>query len=433
VPLPGVTIEAYNKDTNLLLGKGQANREGYYNLTYMAPAPPATHTVRFMVYLDDMDGGREFIGSVGTTAAGGSIVVDNRLFAFDVNVTNPNEIAGGTPLFSTTGQFMFIEVGDVDMDDIYDKEQDASDSGKWGLTKSTSAFEEGFGFGGALELYGLFESTTSARYYQIKYTYYPDDAPTVEGYITDPLYKKNYVIAGTRIEVYRVLLGPKTVTIGSNTLTNVYEMDEFIAGKPIPGAPAGRVYSSFWTELGLRAVWNTQNTTISPNGKYELNIIAYDALGNTPSVPASPNNYYTLSLHLMNTPPTAQIHNLQYMDGTVVLSDANPCQMVILNKITPSPLDDNLQFSITASHPIPGFLKDWTLSAWRGHNEALPNIAHETTSVLNGTVQTPAGILDESCAYRFCLQVVPRITNGYTTLYVREDNWYVSIFINQVP
>lgn len=416
VPIPGVTIEAYHSATNALLGTGQANREGFYNLSYMSPE--VNHNVWFTIYLDFADGTREFVGEVKLTLLGEPILVDNRLFSFDLHVNNENAVASGTAMFSPSKEFMFIEVGDVDMDDIYDEQQDPGDSSKWGLTKPISpghTLGPYFGFGRKLELYGLCGETSGARYYKIIYT-----GPS-SGSIQDPLYKKNYVIVGTGIEVYRTLVGPKDVTIGMITLTDVYELDERLAGEAIPGYP-GKLYSSYWTELGLRAIWNTTSKT---DGKYTLSVKTWDDLGN--SLPASTNDYATLNLHLMNTPPVSQIHNIQYLDGSIVLSDANPCQTILLDKVSSSTDDDNLQFQITAQHPTSGFLRDYTLLAWYGHNTSAGIIATSSVPAINQVIVTPPSITYQSCAYRFRLRVVPRITNGYHIIYVRDDNWYAGI------
>jgi len=439
VPLPGVTIYAYNLDTNTFLGKGQANREGFYNLSYMAPA--ANHNVRFMIYLEFADGGKEFIGEVNRTPSGNPIEVNSRLFSYEIQLINKNAVKAGTAMFSPSDEFMFIEVGDLDMDDIYDEQQDPGDPSKWGLTKPTAeagsppdtrTLGPGFGFGRGLELYGLFGETSGARYYRINYS-----GPST-GSIQDKLYKKNYVIVGTGIEVYRVLMGPKDVTIGPVTLNNVYEVDERVAGECIPVDPddpislspciPGKFFSSYWTEIGLRAKWNTLNLGPANDGKYTLSVEMWDNMGNP--LPASPNNYATLSLHLVNTPPESNIHNIQYLDGSIVLSDAAPCQTVLLNKVTTTTDDDNLQFNITARHPTSGFLRNYNLLAWYGHNTFEGEIDSSTTPAVNQIVVTPGSITYQSCAYRFRLRVWPKITNGYHIIYVRDDNWYAAIKVH---
>lgn len=422
VPLPGVTIEVYKMDTNALLGSGRANREGFYNLSYTAPE--ADHRIRFLVYLDFVDGEREFVGEVNRTTSGDFIEVNNRLFSFDLHVINESAVKAGTAMFSSTDQFMFIEVGDIDMDDIYDEQQDSGDPNKWGLTKPLSpghTLGPDYGFGGRLELYGIFGETDNARYYKINCT----GPGSVSGNIQDPLFKKNFVIIGTGIEVYRIMMGPKDVSIGPITLTDVYELDERLAGEPISSHP-GKFFSSYWTELGLRAVWNTRGLT---DGKYTLSVEAWDKFGNM--LAPSTNNFATLNIHLVNTPPESHIHNIQYLDGTIVLSDTAPCQTVILNKISFSTDDDNLKFEITTRHPTSGFFRDYTLNAWFGHNTYAGIISSGSTPLINGIVATPASITYQSCAYRFRLRVVPRITNGYHIIYVRDDNWYASFYVHE--
>lgn len=413
VPLPGVTIEAY--ENNVLLGRGRANREGFYNLTYMHAEE--NHTVRFLVFLEFVDGTREHVGEVETTPSGDPIIVNNRLFSFNLEVPTESAVKAGNALFSPDNQFLFTEVGNVDMDDIFDQQQDPGDRSKWGLTKPPSpghTLGPEFAFGGGLELYGLFGETSGARYYKINYT------GSASGSITAPLYKKNYVIVGTGIEVYRTLMGPKDVTIGPVTLTDVYELDERLAGEPIPAHP-GRFYSSYWTETGLRAVWNSASVA---DGSYVLSVEAWDELGNP--VPASTNNFATLNLRIVNTPPEAVIHNFQYLNGDVVLNDAAPCRTILLNRVSSPTFDDSLQLQITARHPT-GFFKEYSLQAWFGHDDFFGTLSAATTPVNNAVVVTPPALTYESCAYRFRLRVVPRITDGYNIVHIRENNWYTSI------
>jgi len=205
--------------------------------------------------------------------------------------------------------------------------------------------------------------------------------------------------------------------------TNVYQLDEPLAGTQIPGEPPGTFYSSYWTELGLRAIWRTRGL---PDGTYTLEIEAWDAAGNP--IAASTNHFATLNLHLVNTPPESTIHNLRYLNGDIVLSDADPCQTVLLNKISSPTFDDDLQFEITAQHPS-GFLRNYTLHAWYGHNTSAGQIASGTAPAVNLVVPTPASITYQTCAYRFRLRVVPKITNGYYIIYVRDDNWYAAISV----
>jgi|GEM_PF-5189529 len=436
VPLPGVTVEAYDAATNALLGLGQANRQGFYNLTYNR-AVEANHQVRFLLFYDFKDGGRELVGSVDTNPAGDPIVVNNRLFSFNLQLINNEAVKAGEAAFSPTGEFLFIEVGDIDMDDIWDQQADAGNPasvGKLGLTKPPSAGHSlgpDLAFGATLELYGLFGEGTNAantaRYYRINYT------GAASGSVCDPLYKKNYVLgAGSSVEVFRVLLGPKDPATLPPGLGNcVYELDERLAGQPIPGTMPAQFYSAFWTELGMRAKWNTRTVA---NGDYVLSVESWNAVGNP--LPASGNDFSTLNLKINNQAPTSAIHNIQYLDGSIVLSDANPCQSVILNQVTASPLDDNLQFLITATHPA-NLLRQWQLFAWHGHNTADGEIAGDVYPLsapppVSQVFQTPAAITYQTCAYRFRLRVWPRITNGYQIVYIRDDNWYAAISV-QTP
>lgn len=428
VPLPGVTLEAYDSATNSLLGSGRANREGFYNLSYDRPVEE-NHQVHFLLFYDFADGTRELVGRVEETSAGNPIVVNNRLFSFDVEMENDEAVVGGTATFSAGGEFLFTEVGDVDMDDIFDQQADPGDASLWGLTKPPSpghSLGPHLAFGGTLDLYGLFGEGTgpadTAHYYRINVAG-PDANP-----VCDPLYKKNYVIVGAGVEVHRVYLGPlDPATLPAAGMGDcVYRLDERLVNQPIPGTL--RFYSAFWTELGRRALWNTSSR---PAGDYVLSVESWNAVGNP--LPAAANDYATLNLRLENRPPQSVIHNIQYLDGSIVLSDANPCQTVILNGLTATPDDDSLQFQITADHPD-DFVRSWQLFAWHGHNTPDGTIASGTYPFasplpVNQVFQTPAAINYQTCGYRFRLRVIPRITNGYNIIYIRDDNWYAAVSV----
>lgn len=428
VPLAAVTIEAFEVPGDSLLGTGQANLDGYFRVEYHHAL--ADHQVRFRVSLSFEDGGSQLIGEAGP------VLVDNQLFAYELGVCSTTGFPSGTSSFSTAGEFVFIQVGDIEMHNIYDQQQDPADPNRWGLTKPPGPGHSrgpDWAFGRDLELYGLFEETTPARYYQIHYS-----GPET-GTIQTPLWKTNYVIVGTGIEVHRRLLGPKNV----GPLTGVYELDEFLDGQPIPDHP-GRFYSTFWTRPGLRAIFDTDRSRGNPaddltDGKYELSVEAWNAA--FAPVPAATNNFSTLSLHLVNTPPEVKIHNLQYLNGDIVLSDAAPCNNVLLNRVSSPTFDDSLQFEITARHatrfpdpldPTHSGLRRWQLFAWHGHDTPDGAIAEATYPFAaappdHDVFATPGTISYQSCAYRFRLRAWPRITNGRDTVYVREDNWYVAI------
>lgn len=429
VPLPGVTIEAYDAGTEAFLGKGRANREGYYNLGYDRPAE-ANHEVYFLLFYDFADGGREFLGQVDRTPAGDPIVVNSRLFSFDLELENDEAVRAGTASFSSVGEFVFLEVGDVDMDDIYDQQADPGDASRWGLTKPPSpghTLGPDLAFGGTLDLYGLFGEGTGpadeAHYYRINYS------GAESGSICDPLYKKNYVIVGSSVEVYRVKLGPLApADLPAPLGSCVYRLDERLVGQPIPGT--GHFYSAFWTELGRRALWSSRTVA---DGGYVLEVEAWNAVGT--ALPAATNDFATLNLKIDNRAPQSKIHNIQYLDGSVVLSDAAPCQTVVLNEVTSSTDDDSLQFLITASHPG-NLVRSWSLRAWHGHDTFDGTVAEASyipmgpdPAVVNQVFQTPGSIGYQTCAYRFRLRVVPRITDGYDLIYVRDDNWYAAISV----
>jgi hypothetical protein len=422
-PIPAVTVEVWNADTSTLLGSDASDLYGLYHVEYTAPAA-ALHTIYFRV-LWNIGGEMELLGEVHEKTDGSPIVVDNLLFPYSFYINGDGTIRfDDSPNFSTDGQFMFVEVGNIDMDDIYDQQHDSGFPNKWGLTKDNDS-----AFGGGLELYGLFGESDEVYYYRIRYESLEGDTD----YITDNLTKKNYQIVGSDIVVNRIKMGPLTTTDDPTlpvalAALNVYRLDERLS--------AEAAYSSYWTEVGLRALWNTAGK----NGNYTLSVEAWKHDG-TP-VAASTNNYATLNLHLVNTPPQCEIHEIQYLDGTTILGGAVECQEVVLNKITASTDDDNIQFEFTARQDN-GFMGQYWLRVLHGHDTPdgyVVNVSYSPIDppIFYGTdpapqvVVTPPAIasLYQSCAYRFSLHIHPRITNGYDRhIYESEDNWYVCISV----
>ncbi|MCK4822881.1 hypothetical protein KA005_44370, partial [bacterium] len=207
-------------------------------------------------------------------------------------------------------------------------------------------------------------------------------------------------------------------------LTGVYKLDERLSYEP--------GYSTYWTEVGLRALWNTTGK----NGNYTLRLEKWDKNGNI--VAASPNNFATLNLRLLNNAPSCSIHKIQYDDGSTILSSpASECDTVYLIKNDGSTGNDTIQFEITAKQ-ADGFMGRYQLSVFHGHDSPdgdIVNVAYteQDPPTLVGidhfvVPTTTSTLLYQSCAYRFCLHVWPRITNGYDPhIYEREDNWYVCI------
>ncbi len=161
---------------------------------------------------------------------------------------------------------------------------------------------------------------------------------------------------------------------------------------------------------------------------------AWDIALGTAAVGA--NHYADIDLHVVNTRPTSQIHQIRYSDESPVLTSANPCQEVTLNLADADPGDDSLRFLITADHPT-GFFHSYSLSGWYGHNTPINGssaVMHSsTTPAVNLSLPTPGTISYQSCAYRFRLSTVPRITNGYHRIYRRDDNWYACIKVMLPP
>lgn len=430
-PIPGAIVEVWDVATSTYLGKDQATLGGYFHVIYSAPS--LTHTIYFRV-LQEIDGREELVGEVHTQPNGNPIEVTNTDFHYSFEVSSDNLYKySSSPSFTTSGQFMFVEVGNVDMDDIYDKEQDPTFTSKWGLTKDfdpITKIKADSAFGGKLELYGLFGDSSVDQSYYYKIRYESDEGDS--GYISTDLNKKNYRLVGTDIVVVTIKLGPHDVATVNGPLTGVYKLDERLGDEP--------GYSTYWTEVGLRALWNTAGK----NGHYTLYIESWDINGTQvyDSKNASNNNFDTMNLRLVNTPPDYEIHEIQYLNGAAILSGpSTECDTVYLNLVDGLPENDNIQFLYTAKH-TDGFMGNYFLRATYGHDTAAGpdngNIVKDsyTTPIDppfflgadNQTVVTPGTITYKSCAYRFQLHVHPRITNGYDPhIYEKEDNWMVCV------
>ncbi|MBN2531451.1 MAG: hypothetical protein JXB88_01095 [Spirochaetales bacterium] len=417
VPIPGPVIEIWDRETKILLGTGEGSIAGYYHVMYTAPEEP--HTILIRV-LHIVDGSPMLIGEMYEMPDESPILVNNRIFSLMIYAKSLDELRfSSTPLVSPSGQFMFVEVGNIDMDDIYDKEQDFSYSSKWGLTKDNDS-----AFGGVLELYGLFGLPTGTDdipyYYRIHY--HASDTGD-DGYITDDLYKKNYTIIGLGVDVNRINMYKGTVTTPSGPLDNVYVCDEGLVRKDH--------YSPYWTEVGMRALWDTRGKT----GEYTLSVEIWNKDG-IPITPPVLNHYATLNLHLVNIPPICEIHTIEYLNNAVILGPGEECASIILLLNDGVSVNDNIQFNLTAWHDQ-GFVGKYELHVWHGHNTSDGDVFDISYSISDppyqfgvsgATFVTPSSIHYMDCAYRFRLHIWPRITNGIDRhIYEREDNWYAGI------
>jgi hypothetical protein len=422
VPIPAALIEIWNADTMILLGSGGASLSGYYHVMYTFPDEPHPVIVRV---LQIVDGVPMLMGEVTQMPDESPIIIDDRDYTLILNVRTPNSIRYADSIqVSPSNQFMFVEVGNIDMDEIYDKEQDGFPyANRWGLTKDNDS-----AFGGDLELYGLFGLPTSLAtipyYYRISYKSTEGDS----GYITDPLWKKNYVIVGTDILINRINMYKESVTTWMGPLDHVYVCDEGLIQRD--------GYSHYWTEIGQRALWKTGTKV----GNYTLTVEVWSKEG-IPITPSGPvNNYATLNLHLVNNPPDCIIHTIEYLDGSIILGPGDECSSIILLRNDGYADNDNIQFNLTAWQDE-GFIGRYQLKVFHGHDTVDGNvfdISYTTTfppsappelfGVNPDTFISPPSIIYQDCAYRFRLHIWPRITNGIDRhIYEQQDNWYAHI------
>jgi hypothetical protein len=420
VPIPAAVIEIWDSESMILLGTGEGSMSGYYHVMYMAPDEP--HTV-FIRVLQIVDGDPLLLGEMHEMPDESPVLIDDRMYSLLIYIDSDNAIRfSDGPLTGATGQFMFVEVGNIDMDEIYDEEADPGYPNKWGLTKDNDS-----AFGRTLEIYGLFGLPTGPDipyYYRI---YYEASDTSDSGYITDDLYKKNYVIVGTNIVVNRINMYQGTVTTAvSGPIDNVYVCDEGLIWED--------GYSPYWTEVGMRALWNTSGKT----GKYTLSVEVWDHLGN-PIMSSGSNDYDTLNLRLVNNPPECVIHTIEYLDGEIILPGlgGDECSPIVLLLNDGYALNDNIQFNVTAWQDE-GFVGRYELQVRHGHDTIDGDVFDISYSITDPpdtqygvdevTFVTPGSITYIDCAYRFRLHIWPRITNGIDRhIYERQDNWYATV------
>ena len=274
-------------------------------------------------------------------------------------------------------------------------------------------------FGGDLRLHGLFGESDGVAYYRILAgKWIGDFKPLVYTALSDPLVKVNYTV-NTDSSVTRqyVNLGPKE--LGGKE--NLYQLTA----------------SGFWSHLDLRMIWNTR---LWANGKYTLKVEAYDAFLNLIKLDA--NDLSSLILVVDNSPVDAEIHNVKYDPDSPFYNPSFDGEIQECGMIYLTDAQENLRFTITASHPT-GYLKNYVLDAIYGKNHNAGVIKSASyppplylPPVWNGVNEvefnsSDASSLDpwQQCAYQFRLRVYARTTNGYHYIYSKEfsDHYYLDL------
>ena len=277
-------------------------------------------------------------------------------------------------------------------------------------------------FGSSLWIYGLFGDKDDVAYYQILQAKWDGNtSPDVNDFVPleDTLYKVLYTYDSNSGEwnYQSVKIGPHTI----DGIENLYMLTR----------------EGFWSQIDLLIVWNTNNYA---NGKYTLKCRAYNAS----LVETTPDNAEDLILLVDNNPVTVIIHNVKYDPCSPYYDPDSDGEIEECSIIYLETENDNLRFTITASHPT-GFLREFILDNLAGKNDYRGVIAQQSyvpgsNPLWNGVTQqefqtidapNPPGNLEPwiRCAYQFRLHAYARTTNGYYYIYWNEfdDHYFLDL------
>ncbi len=200
---------------------------------------------------------------------------------------------------------------------------------------------------------------------------------------------------------------------------------------------------SIWSNPDLRIRWNTR---LCENGKYTLTYKAYrwaDPCQTTlveVSLPPT-DGWDHIILLIDNNPVEAIIHDVRY-DPNEGNPSYDPCTDGLIEEcaiIGLTSLDENLRFTITASHPT-GYLRRFLLDTVAGKNENRGTIADESYSPTTppywdgvhskefNTKDAPPSLMEwKRCAYQFRLRTWGRANNGNNYIYydIFSDHYYL--------
>jgi hypothetical protein len=188
--------------------------------------------------------------------------------------------------------------------------------------------------------------------------------------------------------------------------------------------------SETWYYPNLLVNWQSDNP-IFPNGTYDLKAEIFDAADNPITIPPSVVN--SLTLFIVNTPPSVKINQVQYNDAQVL-----PCQIIGQGA---APSGFNFDISVTDAN---GALDRFGLGGLYGNNEYSYVIPDETYSPGHvdedgankwkgkSNLILPVGgarwRAPASCGYSFVLWASSRILNGYALVFPYVD-YHVSLTI----
>lgn len=288
-------------------------------------------------------------------------------------------------------------------------------------------------FGGTLRVRGQFGPYDDVDFYQILLAKWDDgNEPGPEDYVVLGVEQGGlslgkvrwYLDANSVWRTEYVNMGPKTID-GRDYL---YQFN-----RPLD--------ESIWSNPDLRIRWNTR---VCENGLYTLTYKAYrwaDPCETTlveVSLPPT-DGWDHLTLLIDNNPVDAIIHDVRY-DPNSGNPNYDPCtdglieECAIIGLTSP---DENLRFTITASHPT-GYLRQYVLDVISGKNNYRGVIASDSYSpttpplwsgVANAEFQSKDGSQDpwDRCAYQFRLRCWARTTNGDYYIYydIFSDHYYL--------
>ncbi len=199
---------------------------------------------------------------------------------------------------------------------------------------------------------------------------------------------------------------------------------------------------SIWSNYDLRMRWNMRKFE---SGLYTITYKAYrwaDPCETTlvEAILPPTDGWDHVILLLDNNPVTATIHNVRY-DPNEGNPNYDPCTDGLIEEcaiIGLTDVNENLRFTITASHPT-GYLRKWVLDAVYGKNRYAGVIASDSYTPVSppywdGVQEQEFQSEDSSsldpwqrCAYQFRLRAWGRATNGSAYVYSASfsDHYYL--------
>ncbi len=342
------------------------------------------------------------------------------------------------PLYTGTG-FIITNIGDLPTTEI-GRDANEPNVGLANVDPDAAAL---FGvpqykdspFGSTLRVRGQFGLYDDVHFYQMMLAKWDDgNVPAPEDYVVlddekgaQQLGKVRwYVDANGFWKHEYVRMGPKTID-GRDYL---YQLNS-----PLD--------ESIWSNPDLRLRWNTR---MCENGKYTITYKAYrwaDPCQTTlVDVVLPPTDGWDhIILLIDNNPVEAIIHDVRY-DPNEGNPNYDPCtdglieECAIIGLTSP---DENLRFTITASHPT-GYLRRFLLDTVAGKNEYRGKLVDESYSPTTppywdgvhskefNSKDAPPSLMEwKRCAYQFRLRTWGRANDGDHYIYydIFSDHYYL--------